>query len=69
MDVYAVDDLLDLPSDEFFSSSSTAASDFLLHHPSSSAATTTTTYNFEQSSVPGYSDDFVDILSVPVSSA
>ncbi|KAL0464603.1 UNVERIFIED_CONTAM: GATA transcription factor 4 [Sesamum latifolium] len=72
MDVYgglSVDDLLDLPSDDFFSSSSsssatpTAVSDLLLHHPSSS------TTCFEQSSVPGYSNDFTDILCVPTDDA
>ncbi|KAI3444742.1 hypothetical protein Pfo_001407 [Paulownia fortunei] len=75
MDVYgglSVDDLLDLPSDDFFSSSSsssatatTAVSDFLLHHPSSAA---TTTY-FEQSSIPSHSTDFNDILCVPTDDA
>ncbi|KAK6162566.1 hypothetical protein DH2020_002407 [Rehmannia glutinosa] len=73
MDVYGgltVDDLLDLPSDDFFSPSSSSAtttaavSDFLHHHPSSS----TTTY-FEQSSVPSYSTDFNDILCVPTDDA
>ncbi|KAK4411237.1 GATA transcription factor 4 [Sesamum angolense] len=72
MDVYgglSVDDLLDLPSDDFLSSSSsssatpTTVSDFLLHHPSSS------TTCFEQSSVPGYSTDFSDILCVPTDDA
>ncbi|KAG8391586.1 hypothetical protein BUALT_Bualt01G0202900 [Buddleja alternifolia] len=71
MDVYgglSVDDLLDLPNDDhFFSSSSSsssaataAVSEFLHHHPSSAA-----TNYFDQSSIPGYSTDFNDILSVP----
>ncbi|PIN21928.1 hypothetical protein CDL12_05382 [Handroanthus impetiginosus] len=72
MDVYgglSVDDLLDLPSDDFISSSSsssaaTAVSDFLPHYPSSAA----TTY-YEQSSAPGYSSDFTDILCVPTDHA
>ncbi|KAL1543367.1 GATA-binding factor 2 [Salvia divinorum] len=65
MDAYtglSVDDLLDLPNDEFLSSSSAAATaDYLLHHPSTSAAA-----EFEDSSVPtNYSTDFTDIFPVP----
>ncbi|CAA0842705.1 GATA transcription factor 4 [Striga hermonthica] len=73
MDVYgglSVDDLLDLPSDDFFSpSSSTAAagggggatvSDYLLQNPSSSAGNC-----FEQSPTPSFSNDFNDILCLP----
>lgn len=72
MDAYgglSVDDLLDLPNDEFLSSSScssaatAAVSDFLLHHPSSAA-----TAHFEESSIPTYSTDFTDIFRVPVRS-
>lgn len=69
MDAYgglSVDDLLDLPNDEFLSSSSAATaavSDFLLHHPSSAA-----TAHFEQSSIPTNSADFADIFHVPVRS-
>ncbi|KAL8062426.1 hypothetical protein ABFX02_02G146700 [Erythranthe guttata] len=70
MDVYAVDDLLDLPSDDFFASSSSsggaaptaAVSDYLHHHPS-------TAYFEQYSSVPSYSTDFSDVLSVPTEDA
>ncbi|KAG6432327.1 hypothetical protein SASPL_103903 [Salvia splendens] len=71
MDAYAglsVDDLLDLPNDEFLSSSSSSAAkaDFLLHHPSSSSAAA----EFEDSSVPtNYSTDFPDIFRVPTEEA
>ncbi|XP_042052602.1 GATA transcription factor 4-like [Salvia splendens] len=69
MDAYAalsVDDLLDLPNDEFLSSSSAATADFLLHHPSSSSAA-----EFEDSSnIPtNYSTDFTDIFRVPTEEA
>ncbi|XP_047977799.1 GATA transcription factor 4-like [Salvia hispanica] len=73
MDAYAglsVDDLLDLPNDDFLSSSSSSAAaataDFLLHHPSSSSAA-----EFEDSSnIPtNYSTDFTDIFRVPTEEA
>ncbi|GFP80908.1 gata transcription factor 4 [Phtheirospermum japonicum] len=73
MDVYgglSVDDLLDLPNDDFLTSSSATAaataavSDYLHHHPSPS------TGNYcEQSSIPNYSNDFHDILCVPTEDA
>ncbi|KAL3833100.1 hypothetical protein ACJIZ3_007836 [Penstemon smallii] len=67
MDVYSglsVDDLLNLPNDDFFTSPSAAAgnsvSDFLHHQPSS--ATTTTTY-FDHTPKPAYSTDFTQCVT------
>ncbi|KAH6825770.1 GATA transcription factor 4 [Perilla frutescens var. hirtella] len=73
MDAYgglSVDDLLDLPNDDFFSSSSSssaAVSDFLLHHPNSSAANVNA--HFQESSIPTYSTDLTDIFHVPTEEA
>ncbi|KAL3616492.1 GATA-binding factor 2 [Castilleja foliolosa] len=68
MDVYgglSVDDLLDLPNDDFLTSSSTAAVSDNLHYPPPSS---TANYS-EQSSIPNYSNDFHDILCVPAEEA
>ncbi|XP_057807317.1 GATA transcription factor 2-like [Salvia miltiorrhiza] len=75
MDAYgalSVDDLLDLPNDDFLSSSSSSSAaaaaanaDFLLHHPSSAANA-----HFEDSPLPtNYSTDFTDIFRVPTEDA
>lgn len=69
MDVYgglSVDDLLDLPTDDFFpsSSSSAAAATPTFHHPSSAA----NSHFDDQSSIPSHSADLSDILCVPVRS-